>query len=183
MSSTNRGRDRHKDDYYVTPVDVIHEFLSAYEDKYGPLPETILDPAAGGDEHHRMSYPTALYERDYVDVVTMDIREDSRALYKGNYLDWKPDQYYGTVITNPPFYLAQEFAEKALGEAEVVILLQRINWLGSQKRKAFWDANPPSDVFVHHKRISFIGGATDSVEYGHFVWRRDAEGGSRLWVI
>lgn len=33
MSSTNRGYDRHKSDYYVTPVDKIEEFLEAFVER------------------------------------------------------------------------------------------------------------------------------------------------------
>jgi len=83
---------------------------------------------------------------------------------------------WGTIITNPPFYIAQEIAEKALAEGDVVIMLQRLNWLGSHKRRKFWAAHMPSDVFVHHRRISFTGGKTDSIEYAHFVWRPGTTG-------
>jgi len=29
----------------------------------------------------------------------------------------------------------------------------------------------PKYVFVHHRRISFTGGTTDSIEYMHAVWQ------------
>jgi hypothetical protein len=31
MSSTNRGYDRHKSDYYITPLEPIKEFLIEFE--------------------------------------------------------------------------------------------------------------------------------------------------------
>lgn len=61
MSSTNRGYDRHKSDYYVTPVEEVEEFLHKFI-KYEPdaFDGIILDNCAGGDRNHPMSYPTAL---------------------------------------------------------------------------------------------------------------------------
>lgn len=51
-------------------------------------------------------------------------------------------------------------------------MLLRLNFLGSKQRKEFWDKFPPKWIYVHHKRMSFTdNGATDSIEYAHFVWR------------
>lgn len=193
MSSTNRGYDRHKSDYYITPPGEIYKFLLKYERAYAArLPPVIFDPSAGGARVNDipvtpMSYPEALYQAGYADseVFTNDIREDSPADLHMDYLEMAaPEVSYGTIITNPPFSLAVEFTEKALDEARVVIVLQRLNWLGSKKRKAFWDENPPTAVFVHHERMSFTNnGETDSIEYAHFVWDSRFGYNTRLWVI
>lgn len=59
-------------------------------------------------------------------------------------------------------------------------MLQRLNWLGSEKRKAWWLANPPDYIYVHSERMGFKKhltelpakerNATDSIEYAHFVF-------------
>jgi type I restriction-modification system DNA methylase subunit len=60
------------------------------------------------------------------------------------------------IVTNPPFSLALEFLKKSLKEANTVIYLLRINFLGSQKRKEFFEANRPTHLFTLSKRPSFV---------------------------
>lgn len=191
MSSTNRGssRDSHISDYYITPVDIIKDFLNKFieiEGKY--VFKTILDPCAGGDDTHPMSYPAALEAfgiRGNID--TVDIRQDSLAQLKTDYLQLSvPPETYSVIITNPPFNYALEIIEKSLKDISqdgYVIMLLRLNFLGSKKRKPFWDANPPKYVFVHSKRISFFGNTTDSIEYAHFVWQKNNKNPAQLFII
>lgn len=74
------------------------------------------------------------------------------------------------LIMNPPFSLAIDFACRATTWARWVVMLQRLNWFGSQKRRAFLQSHAP-DVYVLPKRPSFRpDGQTDSIEYAWFVW-------------
>ncbi len=82
MSSTNRGYDRHKADYYVTPKQPIKDFLSHFlldEDIDRPDRLHFLDPCAGGDESNGMSYPDVIREEFDPMITTIDVRPDSRA--------------------------------------------------------------------------------------------------------
>jgi len=85
LSSTNRSdsRDTHISDYYVTPIHKIQDFLKEVI-KYEPniFKGYILDPCAGGDYKHRMSYPEALNQFKYNNIDSIDIREDSLAQVK-----------------------------------------------------------------------------------------------------
>ena len=108
MSSTNRSeaRDTHIADYYVTPINKIVEFIDAFVEVEEDFEGKILDPCSGGDENHLMSYPEALKRCGYTDIDTIDIREDSLAIIKGNYLEMDCKNIYDIIITNPPFNLA-----------------------------------------------------------------------------
>jgi hypothetical protein len=191
MSSTNRSdsRDYHISDYYITPIEVIKEFLNKFieiEGKY--IFKAVLDPCAGGDVNHPMSYPSALELFGIKgNIDTVDIREDSLAQLKADYLKLNIEkQKYNVIITNPPFNYALEIIEKALNDVTedgFVIMLLRLNFLGSKKRKPFWDANPPKYIFVHSKRISFFGNTTDSIEYAHFVWQKNNKNPTQLFII
>jgi len=78
----------------------------------------ILDPSAGGDDNNPMSYPTAIdrvFGFPASRVATVDIREDSLAAHKRDYLDMSPLNPL-IVITNPPFGLSMEFLMKSLDE-------------------------------------------------------------------
>ena len=138
----------------------------------------FLDPCAWWDEKHDMAYPSVLFEfwANHNNISTIDIREDSGAKYKADFLKDNRERmkdYYGIVISNPPFSDAQQFIEKSLEcvkEWWFVIMLLRLNYFGSQARKKFRENNMPKYAFVHHKRIGFTDdGKTDSIEYMHCV--------------
>ncbi|TLX52050.1 SAM-dependent methyltransferase [Pseudoalteromonas ruthenica] len=183
MSSTSRGAQRHKDDYYVTPHWLIEQFLDAVEhDFLGKhlQSELVLDPSCGGCDKYEPSYPTVLKKRfPGINLMTADIRFDSKAELKGiDFLSLKSKAIYDVVITNPPFNLSVEFAQKALEQVQCggyVVLLQRLNWLGSIGRKEFWQNAPLHSFYVHSKRPSFypeLQNKTDSIEYAHFVFKK-----------
>ena len=177
MSSTLRGSERKKSDYYVTPREEIKKFLNEFL-KVEKIKGNILDPCAGGDENHKMSYPVALVESGFNadDITTVDIRKDSRAMIRENYLNVECKGDFDTIITNPPFKIARDIIEKALhdvNEGGFVIMLLRLNYFGSQKRFDLWTKQLPKYCFVHHKRMSFTDdGKTDSIEYCHMVWEK-----------
>lgn len=77
------------------------------------------------------------------------------------------------LVTNPPYNLAMEFIEKAIGwigdSGREAAFLTRLNFLGSQKRADF-HRRYPCDVHVLPKRPSFTNGGTDATEYCWMVW-------------
>jgi hypothetical protein len=188
VSSTNRSnaRKEHVSDYYVTPVDAIVHFLKNIDDpdllsKFNCTNGGyIFDPCAGGDKNRPMSYPTAIKEVFSVvdDIYTMDIRDDSRADIKTDYLtyDFNDIQRPTIIITNPPFKDAQAIIEKALSDVSddgYVIMLLRLNFFGSKSRLDFWKKHMPLYTYVHSQRMSFTEeGTTDSIEYMHCIWKK-----------
>lgn len=192
MSSTLRGGSRFANDYYKTPVPSIIKFLQNAT-LYIPDLLTkglILDPAAGGEDLSKMSYPEALITLGVpVDMITtVDIRSNSKARIIADYLQLECQDTFDLIITNPPFLQALEFIQKALFDIKpygYVVMLLRLNFLGSIKRLPFWQEHPPTWIFVHSKRISFTpDGKTDSIEYMHAVWQKQTRVKfSKLMVI
>jgi hypothetical protein len=185
MSSTNRGsaRDTHIADYYRTPIKPIMEFLEAFDFKSRVnSTRRILDPCAGGSSKDVMSYPEAIneyYNNNKLfapEIKTLDIREDSLAVIKADYLSYTIERKPHVVITNPPFAIAQQIIEKSLQDVidgGYVIMLLRLNYFGSDGRFPFWQNNLPIEAYVHHKRLSFTeDNKTDSIEYMHCVWKK-----------
>lgn len=187
MSSTARGGIRAVSDYYQTPQEPIRAFLKAWQADSGIISlGSVLDPCAGGDsfsdgrEYLPMAYPKAMHD-DGIKVeslTTIDLREDSRAdQRKVDFLRWHPDRLYNTIISNPPFALAQEFIHHGLSLLEhngALVYLLRLNFFGSKKRLPLFGKTPPTYAYVHHERISFTpDGKTDSIEYMHAVWYKD----------
>ena len=189
MSSTNRGYNRHVSDYYLTPLQPIRDFLSQFLlDEKIDRPDRLIwfDPCSGGDENNLMSYPTVLEQEFDPTIITLDIREDSKAEMKQDYLTYKqptqPTDRFNpdVIITNPPFYSAKEIVKKALQEVKpqgYVIMLLRLNFWGSKDRNQWLKDNMPKYCYVHgFPRMGFIPSKpskTDSIEYAHFVWQRD----------
>ncbi len=184
MSSTKRSkvRDFHVADYYVTPVAEIVSFLREFRraEPRAITPQSrILDPCAGGDAKHAASYPVALAQLGLdsgTNILTVDLRADSLAAVKGDYLAMSFAQKFDVVITNPPFLIAERVIRKALEDVRDggwVVMLLRVNFFGGKIRRAFFDSYPPAYCFVHRNRMSFTDdGRTDSIEYGHMCWRR-----------
>lgn len=173
MSSTSRGGVREVSDYYVTPVPAIQSFLTAWAEDcaehYGPFQvRRILDPCAGGRiGKEDMSYPVAIKAMPHLfpkleGVQTLDIRDDSRAERKNDYLRAVVAPA-DLIITNPPFSHAVEIIEKALRDVKpilnnggYVVMLQRLNFLGSDKRFDFWQKHAPYRIYVHSQRMGFL---------------------------
>lgn len=117
MSSTNRGSVRTPNDYYLTNPKEIVKFLLAWLATDGMANRlfkckdlSILDPAAGGlterievpqkegkpplvFEPSEMPYPAAVRAVSGCAIQTMDIRENSRANVKGDFLTMKFSDY------------------------------------------------------------------------------------------
>lgn len=95
------------------------------------------------------------------------------------------------IITNPPFNLAVEFAERGLREANIgVALLLRSVWMESKDRyeRIFRD-RPPTTIAVFCERVPMTKGrwdpeASTATSYAWFVWRKAEMGqGTRLvWI-
>jgi hypothetical protein len=182
MSSTNRSkaRDSHIADYYVTPVASILDFFMEFWSDNPQLDfsaKKVLDPCAGGDANHPMSYPEAIkkYDFDFPPTIsTTDIRPDSLAAVKVDYLLYDVTNKYDVIITNPPFNIAMDVIKKALTDVKpggLVIMLLRLNFFGSRERSEWFQKFMPTWCYVHSKRMKFLNtGGTDSIEYMHAVW-------------
>lgn len=183
MSSTNRGAKRIENDKYNTPQPPIDSLLSVLRISFL---STFLEPCKGDG---------AIYNSVPVFSQCKRWAEIDRGV------DYLTTTFANTdiIITNPPFSLALEFLQKSLIEADSVWYLLRLNFLGSQKRKAFWDASPPTHVLVLSERPCFVWvcqnkacramydpgsttecaecgckvrAQTDSIEYAWFGWDR-----------
>lgn len=193
MSSTNRSnaRDKHIADYYITPQKAIKQFLKLFyeEDNINLINWNILDPCAWWDKDNKMSYPTVLQEYyNCKNIITNDIREDSPAEYHKDFLNISfIKNKYDLVITNPPFNIAQDIINKSLEVCKpwwYVVMLLRLNYFWWKCRQEFWKNNPPYQVYVHNRRMSFTPDwKTDSIEYMHCIWKKWYKGTTEMKFI
>lgn len=180
MSATGRnlpGSERHADDFYergctlpgglwLEPTAgsgaIVGEVLRHRSDVQWHLVESRAEEMhCGGGLLQRMLHDDFPIER----VASVQIRDflTMPAPSPGA-------QRYDVALGNPPFNLALEVIQHALTMSDVVCMLLRVNFLGSQKRAAWMRVNTPS-VYVLPKRPSFKSdGKTDATEYAWFLW-------------
>ena len=178
---------RIEDDFYPTPAWCVRRLLEACD----PLSEWVaseqvslrwLEPGVGDGAIIR-AVNEFYIERDgevSIEWRGFDVRETALTrgwpgLFFRSALD-APDLSarlggpFSVAIGNPPYNKAAAFIDFARLHAETVVMLLRLNFLGSDKRAAFMRQFPP-DVYVLPNRPSFVNeGRTDSTEYAWFVW-------------
>lgn len=164
-------------DFYPTPKTAFDAMYEADQENWRLL-HKVLEPCAGDGnlvQFIKERHPTVYVVANELDIAHQPQLEQSGAnLYSYNDFLAMPavEGYYDIIITNPPFSLAQEVLEKVLDEwkPKRAIMLLRLNFLASQKRKEFWQKHSPSRIYVLSKRPSFTGNGTDSQDYAWFVW-------------
>lgn len=158
-------------DFWPTPEATTRALLAACP-PHPHLP--ILEPAGGSGAIVRV-----LVEAGYM-VFASDLRpeceEDLRAAGAlcPEQRDWiaDPRPWPETIITNPPFSVAQEFTRACLAAGPCYLaLLLRLNVLGSNPWAPLWLEHPPTGVYPLRHRPSFSGdGKTDACNYFWCVW-------------
>ena len=101
-----------------------------------------------------------------------------------------PDRKPDWIITNPPFNLAVEFAERALLEARVgVALLVRTSWLeGADRYRRLFSKRRPATVAQFCERVPMVKGrwdpaASTATSYAWVVWLVAVHTPTRLvWI-
>lgn len=171
MSATNRGKDRNPFDFYATPAWCTEAILRELKLK----PGFWLEPCAGNgaiikavNAHYGKYAPawTAVELQKKFNKVLAPLVVQRHC--PQDFLKYETFGY-DLTITNPPYLLAEEMIVHALTLTPVVIMLLRLNFLGSQKRIPFWRSHR-ADVYVLPERPSFTGRGTDATEYAWFVW-------------
>ena len=84
-----------------------------------------------------------------------------------------------TIITNPPYKNALEFAEHFTHQAEKVALLLKLNFLEGKARKEFFMRKPPKKVYVFSQRQSLMKNGQKykggMMAVAWFVWEKNSK--------
>ena len=163
---TSPGRPKH--DFYPTPP-IGTEKLLGVENFHG----NIWEPACGDgamskvlEDAGYMVYSSDLIDYGYKDA---DI---------GNFLAYTTLEE-PNIVTNPPFILAQEFAEHAFGlGADKVALLCKLAFLEGQKRATWLETTPLKKVHVFKKRLTLYRNGvkmknSGMIAFAWFVWEKN----------
>lgn len=170
--------DRERDHFYPTPPRGTEALLSVET-----FPRHVWEPACGEGDISRV-LAAAGHE-----VLSTDLID--RGFGQGG-VDFLLDYQTRSpaIITNPPFYLAEDFALHAIARAESkVALLARLAWLeGAARHAKVFKPHPPSRVWVFSRRLGMKRGALavdrgGLIAFAWFVWDRAHVGPTQLgWL-
>lgn len=146
-----RAHIRHNMDWYIEPRWAVDLFLDREE-----IPGPAWDPACGSG-----TIPKACRER-FIETGASDAADRGFGLVH-DFLGMEPMPRWrlpiASIITNPPYKLAQQFVEKALTIAtrKVAVLVQS-KFPYSQGRHALFTRNPCSAIYFLSDRPSMPPG-------------------------
>lgn len=176
LAGGNPERGRVENDYYATHPDSTKAFLDVWKIEY-----PALEPSCG--EGH-ISKLLDLEMTDSFDLVDRGFGKTGFDFLKTDF-----DEKYNTVITNPPFKLFKEFAEKALKVTKKhVIMFGKLQALEGFERSKFLMESPLKYVYVFRKRQQPLRNGTEideltgkkmnssTMAFAWFVWETGYEG-------
>lgn len=175
-----------KDDLYETPPVAVRALLAAET-----LPTGIVwEPACGPGAIVRVLKEAGhmVYATDLVDYGSAD--QDGAAI------DFLLEQqlpgvgYIGSIVTNPPYKLANEFVRHALTLCPRVYMLLRLAFLESERRRIIIEHCGLARVYVFRNRLPRMHRAghdgrqaSSSIAFAWFCWDRGHRGPTELHRI
>lgn len=156
-----------KDDLYETAPEAVHALL-----KWEKFGGSVWEPACG-----RGAISDVLKAHGY-DVWSTDLVRHGYGISNIDFLMERsvPD-HVGAIITNPPFKLADEFAEHAVRLVPKVAMLLRLAFLESKGRTVLLENSHLARVHVFRERLPMMHRdgwegpkTTSTTAYAWFVW-------------
>ena len=156
LAGGNPTHGRVDDDFYATDPKAVEMLLDTgvFDWYYRPWID-ILEPCVG--QGHIIEAIKKYYPHKDLRPTTIDLVDRG---YPGtivtDFLTWRPEKLYDLIITNSPYSLAKEFAEKGmecLKISGIMALFLKIQFLEGQKRKALFDKYPPKYIYVFRNRM------------------------------
>jgi hypothetical protein len=174
-----------RDDFYETPPVATLALLRAET-----LPHRLWEPACG-----RGAIVSVLRAAGH-DVVASDLVDHDAPItppgyYRRDFLmERKAPDGCQAVITNPPYKLAEEFVAHALDLCPLVVMLLRLSFLESERRRGILDGGQLARVLIFRNRLPMMHRAgwdgpkaSSATAYAWFVWQRDHQGPPTLHRI
>jgi len=166
QSIVGTGKNREKNDFYPTPQEATLALLNAW--KFSD--DDFIWECACGDG----AISKVLEANNYV-VHSTDLYDYGYGRPGIDFLkETNPPLGFHTIITNPPFELAEKFVYHAhkIGITKLAMFL-KLAFLEGQARKKMYEIYKPARVFVFSKRISFpVNGKKKSgmIAFAWYVW-------------
>lgn len=178
--------ERHADDWYIEPAWTVEALLRAEGDR---LRMPVWDPACGRgtipSEVIRLggtAFGTDKVHRGFGSVLDF-LAEEPRAPF------WPAR----SIISNPPYGLAEQFALRAIRLAPYVALLVQAKFLYSQRRYALFTTHRPARIYHLSTRptmppgnlIDTVKAAGGKMDFAWMVFARGSAPGITMtdWLL
>lgn len=160
---TSKGRP--ENDFYPTPPEATEGLLNNYKFK-----KNIIWECACGD-----GAISKVLKRYGFDVISSDKYDYGYGAYGYDFLEFE-SRFSDTIITNPPFKLAEEFIRHAFNiKVTNLALLLKLSFLEGQKRKQLFSELPPKEILVFSKRLTMTRNGEPlrnggMIAFAWFIW-------------
>jgi hypothetical protein len=175
IGATNHSKgERQAEDYYATESKAVDLLMGV--EKFS---NNIWECAVGGghlaqklEEYGYTVFGSDIIDRGYKDTKIIDFLTCTKT-------------FDGDIVTNPPYKYALEFIQKALELIPVgnkVAFFLKLTFLEGQKRRKFFEKNPPKVVYVSSARLNcakngdFDTYKSSAMAYAWFVWEKGFTG-------
>lgn len=172
--SVGSGQHSYEDrgaDCYETPPEAVRALL-----KVEKLPHRVWEPACGPGSIVRVLRAAGHY------VVDSDLHNYGQQ-FQRDFLSYHNVEEPGCILTNPPYRLAQKFVEQALEFCPLVIMLLRLAFLESERRRQVLEHSGLARIHVFRNRLPMMHRrgwdgpkASSAIPFAWFVWERGYEG-------
>ena len=162
MAGGNPTASRQENDFYPTPPDVTRALLGQF--KFDHL---IHEPAAGN------LAMTRVLEDFGHEVVSTDLVVRAEGVIEQDFLKLE-SSISSTVITNPPFNIANQFIEHGMGDLEldVMALLLKSTYWQARRRHDLFCRFTPKIIMPLLWRPDFMGLKAPTMEFSWTIWER-----------
>lgn len=149
LAGGNPKNNRVENDYYATDPLAVEMLMDVYRFNK----DNFLEPCVGNGnilEVVKNRFPNSkmigidIVDRGYPNTII------------GNFLEYKTNEKFDNIITNPPYSLAKEFVEKGmelLNDNGKMAMFLKIQFLESTKRIEMFKKYPPKYIYVFTKRM------------------------------
>ena len=186
LAGTSTTRDRVDNDYYATDPSSTVALLEAHK-FYG---SNFLEPCCG--EGHISKIVSEYYPN--VEIDSIDLVDRGFGTGGIDFLKFETDKRYDSIITNPPYALAQEFLEKSfqiLNPCGQIAMFLKTVWLESESRyNMFQDKDfPLKTVYQFSKRVTLYKNGekmknSGMIAYAWYVWDKSYSGKPTIdWIL
>jgi hypothetical protein len=166
MAGGNSADGRRPEDFYATPEFATRSVLTAYKEHLVGLTK-FAEPCCGDGAISNvivdMFHPEVMFSSDLNPRMP-----DATAM---NILDL---ELLGVeaVITNPPFYIAEDIIRHVLTKWQplCLILLLKSTFFHANERVALFDDHRPSRVYPLPWRLDFTNKNSPTMECSWFIW-------------
>lgn len=185
LAGGNPESERVEYDYYATNPKAIEMLLREYEFNGNKM----LEPCVGAG--HIADAVKSFRGYENIEITGVDlINRNYPNTIVADFLKWDNGEKYDFIISNPPYSLAQEFIEHGLDllkDNGQMAMFLKIQFLEGQKRKFFFEDNPPKYVYVFRNRMATWNNGkpvdpktgkkwATTMCHAWFIWEKDFKG-------